>query len=126
MWDNLEVVKDSVMQDVPLCIIHPKNDDVVPPSHGQAIFEAASCKDKYGVWLCNASHNIFLTEEHLQLTRRFLSRVASAGRNRIRRRRLFDSGLAPSNASKAAAALKNGDLDIEADLEASEWRRVAG
>merc|ERR1712087_240485 len=78
-------VKAACMEAVPLCIVHPKTDDIVPGSHGQAIFEAATCKDKYGVWLCDASHNFFLTEEHLQLTRRFLSRASLPGRARTRR-----------------------------------------
>jgi len=120
MWDNLEVVKDSCMEEVPLCIIHPKTDDVVPGTHGQAIFEAATCKDKYGIWLCNASHNLFLTEERLQLTRRFLNQVSNPGRNRTRRRRLSNNV-----ANKAASVPKGSMSDPDFDVDAEEWQRIA-
>lgn len=75
MWEVLERAKDPVMEGVPLLIIHPKCDEIVPSSHGQAVFEKASSRQKFGVWLCNATHNISLDEDHLRIARSFLREV---------------------------------------------------
>eukprot|EP00421_Protoceratium_reticulatum_P053521 CAMPEP_0168491408 /NCGR_PEP_ID=MMETSP0228-20121227/69680_1 /TAXON_ID=133427 /ORGANISM="Protoceratium reticulatum, Strain CCCM 535 (=CCMP 1889)" /LENGTH=118 /DNA_ID=CAMNT_0008508143 /DNA_START=30 /DNA_END=383 /DNA_ORIENTATION=+ len=63
------------MEDVPLCVIHPRSDEIIPPTHGQAIYEQSKSSAKFGVWLCNASHNLCITEDHLQIAHRFLGKV---------------------------------------------------
>jgi len=78
MWDVLEMVKDTAVENVPLFIIHPKNDEIVPSSHGQALFEQAASRNKFGVWLCNATHNIALDEDHLRIARNFFGELSGA------------------------------------------------
>lgn len=80
MWEVLEMAKDEVMQSIPLLVVHPKNDEIVPRQHGEAIFEQAACVQKFGLWLCNATHNIALDEDHLRIARSFLSEVRFGAR----------------------------------------------
>mmetsp|Transcript_93748 Transcript_93748/g.201258 ORF Transcript_93748/g.201258 Transcript_93748/m.201258 type:complete len:355 (+) Transcript_93748:109-1173(+) len=76
LWNILEMVMDSCMEEVPLLVIHPQADEVVPGVQGRTVYEKATCLEKFGVWLTNASHNLVLLEEHLALTRGFLGRLA--------------------------------------------------
>jgi len=113
MWEILDLVKDVEMEEVPLCVIHPKGDEVVPGTHGQAIFERAACRLKYGVWLCNATHNLYLTEEHLGITKRFLAKVTKLARRAARKRR----GPKPKLANQADAVSEDSKLALEKDDE---------
>jgi len=85
MWEVLEMVKNDAMEHVPLFIIHPKNDEIVPSAHGQALFEQSTSRHKFGVWLCNATHNIALDEDHLRIARNFFDELlgASDARHRV-------------------------------------------
>jgi len=123
MWEILDLVKDAEMEEVPLCVIHPKSDEVVPSSHGQAIFERAACRLKYGVWLCNATHNIYLTEEHLGITRRFLAKVTKLARRAARRRRETK----PKVTNQADAGIEDYMMafEFDDDIECEEIRSVA-
>jgi len=122
MWEILDLVKDPEMEEVPLCVIHPKGDEVVPGAHGQAIFERAACRLKYGVWLCNASHNLYLTEEHLGITKRFLAKVTKLARRAARRRRGPKLKAASQADAGSGDSLMAPELD---DEEAEEIRSVA-
>lgn len=75
MWEVLEMAKDEAMRNVPLLVVHPKQDEIVPRTHGETIFEQSASASKFGVWLCNATHNIALDEEHLRIARSFLYEV---------------------------------------------------
>jgi len=116
MWEILDLVKDEEMEEVPLCVIHPKGDEVVPGTHGQAIFERAACRLKYGVWLCNATHNLYLTEEHLGITKRFLAKVTKIARRAARRRR----GPKQKLGNQAELANEDSTMAYELDDEESE------
>jgi len=116
MWEILDLVKGAEMEEVPLCVIHPKGDEVVPGTHGQAIFERAACRLKYGVWLCNATHNLYLTEEHLGITKRFLAKVTKLARRVARRRR----GPKQKIANQADAVDEDSTLALDNDDEESQ------
>mmetsp|Transcript_79171 Transcript_79171/g.220093 ORF Transcript_79171/g.220093 Transcript_79171/m.220093 type:complete len:439 (-) Transcript_79171:249-1565(-) len=75
MWDVLDCVTDDAMKRVPLCVIHPKDDDVIPSDHGLKIYQKAASIDKYGMFLSGASHNFPPEEEHFKLVRSFLRGV---------------------------------------------------
>uniref|UniRef100_A0A7S0A3N4 Uncharacterized protein n=1 Tax=Pyrodinium bahamense TaxID=73915 RepID=A0A7S0A3N4_9DINO len=66
MWDVAELLREPGLRDVPLCVVHPRDDEVVPLQHGQAVLEGASAVPelKYGLWLRDASHNFTLEPEH--------------------------------------------------------------
>jgi len=78
MWEVLEIVKDECMKEVPLCILHPKEDEIIPSQHGLQIFQQALCRKKYGVWLSNATHNFQPEEDHFTLVKAFLTSVAAS------------------------------------------------
>lgn len=73
MWQVQEMVGDSTLQGVPLCVLHPAEDDIVPPSHGKAVLDAASARRKLGIWLVGANHNFVLHEEHLEKVYNFIT-----------------------------------------------------
>mmetsp|Transcript_94322 Transcript_94322/g.272624 ORF Transcript_94322/g.272624 Transcript_94322/m.272624 type:complete len:464 (-) Transcript_94322:164-1555(-) len=72
MWSVLDRIRDISLERVPLLVIHPKQDEIVPSSHGKRIFEEAKTKRKFGIWLCNAMHNVPLEDEHFRIARPFL------------------------------------------------------
>lgn len=73
LWEVKTLISDSSIQDVPLCILHPAEDEIIPPSHGQAVLETCSARSRLGIWLRGATHNFVLQEEHLERTGEFLS-----------------------------------------------------
>lgn len=115
MWDILEFAQDGCMEEVPLCVVHPKSDEVVPSWQGLTVYEKAASKEKFGVWLCHASHNLYLMPEHLAITRRFLAKATRSVKNRAKRRwpRQTASGSAVAAASPRQAGGVWGDLDDE-------------
>eukprot|EP00929_Paragymnodinium_shiwhaense_P023322 TRINITY_DN14629_c0_g1_i2.p1 TRINITY_DN14629_c0_g1~~TRINITY_DN14629_c0_g1_i2.p1 ORF type:complete len:606 (-),score=136.69 TRINITY_DN14629_c0_g1_i2:221-2038(-) len=80
MWQVENYVQDEHMEDVPLCILHPKEDDIIPSQHGLALYQTSVSKQKYGIWLSNASHNFQPEEDHFKLVRAFLSSVIAKRR----------------------------------------------
>lgn len=74
MWEVQEMLSDDRFLDIPLVVLHPSEDDIVPPQHGKAVLDKAPCKHKLGIWLVNASHNFVLHEEHLEKVRLFMNR----------------------------------------------------
>mmetsp|Transcript_52050 Transcript_52050/g.151235 ORF Transcript_52050/g.151235 Transcript_52050/m.151235 type:complete len:394 (-) Transcript_52050:82-1263(-) len=113
MWNVLELVQDRVMEDVPLCVVHPKCDEVVPSRQGLTVYEQASSREKFGIWLCHASHNLYLLPEHLAITKRFLAKVTIPAKIRAR-----------SRWPKEAPAAKPASSELE-DLDAREFAEVA-
>jgi len=79
MWEVLRRVSDRVMGEVPLLVLHPKSDEIVPGKHGMAVYEQAASRQKYGVWLCNATHNVTLEEEHFAIARPFMNASTAYG-----------------------------------------------
>merc|ERR1712070_6927 len=59
-------------EDVPICILHPAEDEVIPPEHGSSVLENAACRSRLGIWLRGATHNFILQEEHLERVGEFL------------------------------------------------------
>lgn len=72
MWEVSELVKDDGLQDVPFCVVHPREDEVIPFSQGQAVFENSASKLKLSMWVDNATHNFALEDEHLLALHSFL------------------------------------------------------
>mmetsp|Transcript_85431 Transcript_85431/g.226877 ORF Transcript_85431/g.226877 Transcript_85431/m.226877 type:complete len:362 (-) Transcript_85431:71-1156(-) len=116
MWNNLEFVQDSCMEEVPICVVHPKADEVVPSSQGLSVYEKAVSREKFGVWLCHASHNLYILPEHLVITRRFLGKVMRPVLHRAKRRWPREP-----QASGEAFPL----LDASGDVDAEECMWVA-
>jgi len=75
MWDVGELVREPGLRDVPMCVVHPREDEVVPLELGQAVLERASPVPelKYGLWLSGASHNFDLETEHAHAVGAFIS-----------------------------------------------------
>jgi len=85
MWDILALVEDPAMVGIPLVVMHPKLDEIIPSFQGQTVYERASCKEKFGVWLVHATHNFYLMPEHFEIPRRFLARVMKRTKERVKR-----------------------------------------
>lgn len=78
MWEVLNMASSPVMESVPLLVVHPKADEIVPSKHGQNIFEDSTSRQKLGVWLRKASHNVALEDDHLQIGQGFLKEVIAS------------------------------------------------
>lgn len=74
MWEVRDLVSDPGLEDVPICILHPAEDEVIPPAHGSSILEASASRSRLGIWLRGASHNFVLQEEHLMRVAEFLGK----------------------------------------------------
>eukprot|EP00747_Dinoflagellata_sp_TGD_P216417 gnl/TRDRNA2_/TRDRNA2_88966_c0_seq1.p1 gnl/TRDRNA2_/TRDRNA2_88966_c0~~gnl/TRDRNA2_/TRDRNA2_88966_c0_seq1.p1 ORF type:complete len:394 (+),score=57.88 gnl/TRDRNA2_/TRDRNA2_88966_c0_seq1:168-1349(+) len=72
MWEVGSMLTEPGLADVPLCVLHPKGDELIPASHGKAVLQGASSRLKFGLWLVGATHNFLLEEEHLTPVRDFL------------------------------------------------------
>eukprot|EP00811_Abedinium_folium_P003702 NODE_13404_length_1168_cov_3.426513.p1 GENE.NODE_13404_length_1168_cov_3.426513~~NODE_13404_length_1168_cov_3.426513.p1 ORF type:complete len:327 (-),score=81.38 NODE_13404_length_1168_cov_3.426513:69-1049(-) len=64
-WDVASFVADPRLASVPLVVVHPKDDRMVPLSQGKAVLGGASSRIKLGVWLESGTHNFILQESHL-------------------------------------------------------------
>lgn len=73
LWEVQSLIADPSLKDVPLCILHPAEDEIIPPCHGAAVLETCSARHRLGIWLRGATHNFVLQEEHLERTGDFLS-----------------------------------------------------
>lgn len=74
MWEVCNLVSDQCLTNVPLCILHPADDEVIPPSHGSTVLENAASQHRLAIWLRGASHNFNLQEEHLERVGDFLGK----------------------------------------------------
>jgi hypothetical protein len=74
MWEVRDLVSDPGLEDVPICILHPAEDEVIPPSHGSSVLENSSSRSRLGIWLRGATHNFILQEEHLERVGEFLGK----------------------------------------------------
>eukprot|EP00927_Polykrikos_kofoidii_P071915 TRINITY_DN68103_c0_g1_i1.p1 TRINITY_DN68103_c0_g1~~TRINITY_DN68103_c0_g1_i1.p1 ORF type:complete len:363 (-),score=47.72 TRINITY_DN68103_c0_g1_i1:41-976(-) len=63
-WPVQDLVSDLALRDVPLCVVHPMEDEIVPLSHGMAVLKSAASEAKEGVWLPGISHNFSLESDH--------------------------------------------------------------
>mmetsp|Transcript_23282 Transcript_23282/g.72517 ORF Transcript_23282/g.72517 Transcript_23282/m.72517 type:complete len:326 (-) Transcript_23282:49-1026(-) len=75
MWDVGEMVQEPGLRHVPVCVVHPRDDEVVPLELGQAVLERAAPAPelKYGLWLSGASHNFVLEPEHAHAVGAFIA-----------------------------------------------------
>jgi len=80
MWEIGNLVKDPGFEDVPLLILHPAEDEVIPPEHGSTILENSASKNRLGIWLRGATHNFVLQEEHLARAGEFLGKFFGISR----------------------------------------------
>merc|ERR1712008_642789 len=61
-----ELLREPALKDVPLCIVHPRDDEVIPLPSVEAMLEGAATAPelKHGVWLSGETHNFCLEVEH--------------------------------------------------------------
>jgi len=72
MWEVAGLVADRALVDVPLCVIHPEQDEIVPLSHAEKVLAAASACRKLGVFLAGETHNFDWEETNAEPVRDFL------------------------------------------------------
>lgn len=82
MWEVGELVADPGLEDVPVCVLHPAEDEVIPPTHGSTVLDNAASRIRLGIWLKGATHNFTLQEEHLERVGQFLCKHFGLDRNR--------------------------------------------
>ncbi|CAK0901770.1 unnamed protein product, partial [Prorocentrum cordatum] len=51
MWNIARLVGDEGLKEVPLCVVHPKDDEVIPLEQGLAVLDGAAARLKFGLWL---------------------------------------------------------------------------
>merc|ERR1712083_1080343 len=73
MLEIVQLVSEPRLQEVPLCVVHPVQDEIIPLSHGQAVLRAAASDLKYGIWPPHTGHNDPLTSDQLLALRIFLA-----------------------------------------------------
>mmetsp|Transcript_49348 Transcript_49348/g.107457 ORF Transcript_49348/g.107457 Transcript_49348/m.107457 type:complete len:402 (-) Transcript_49348:24-1229(-) len=106
MWNVHSTLQDEAMKDVPLCIIHPKEDELIPSEHGLRAYQTSASRKKYGVWLTNATHNFHIQEDHLVNVGVFITQVIKS--NRVVQMRVGHLG---RSYGASAPAVKEGDLE---------------
>lgn len=74
MWEVGELLTHESLAEVPLCVVHPEEDELVPKVHGERILTDAATSPKLGVWLKGEGHNFHCERHHLAPVRAFLSR----------------------------------------------------
>lgn len=74
MWEVGELLTHQALSTVPLCVVHPEEDELVPKVHGERILTGAATSPKLGVWLKGEGHNFHCERHHLAPVRAFLSR----------------------------------------------------
>eukprot|EP00928_Gymnodinium_smaydae_P085809 TRINITY_DN6944_c1_g1_i1.p1 TRINITY_DN6944_c1_g1~~TRINITY_DN6944_c1_g1_i1.p1 ORF type:complete len:370 (+),score=72.17 TRINITY_DN6944_c1_g1_i1:50-1111(+) len=74
-WSVDELVADDSMASVPLVVVHPEDDQLIPASLGRAVLDAASCSRKLGEFIADEDHNFCLRRCHLERARDFLAEV---------------------------------------------------
>lgn len=72
MWEVGELVKDPGLRDVPLVVLHPEDDEVIPVEQGKAVIEGASSQAKCPLWVDGPGHNFACESRHLTPVGRFL------------------------------------------------------
>eukprot|EP00747_Dinoflagellata_sp_TGD_P166411 gnl/TRDRNA2_/TRDRNA2_189159_c0_seq1.p1 gnl/TRDRNA2_/TRDRNA2_189159_c0~~gnl/TRDRNA2_/TRDRNA2_189159_c0_seq1.p1 ORF type:complete len:368 (+),score=51.44 gnl/TRDRNA2_/TRDRNA2_189159_c0_seq1:112-1104(+) len=72
MWEIDKYVADDSMIHVPVCVIHPEDDSIIPKSQGERVLANACARHKLGVWLCGEGHNVRSCSHHLAPVRGFL------------------------------------------------------
>lgn len=74
MWEVAELLQDPGLRDVPICVVHPREDEVIPLALGQAVLEKAAAFPglKYGLWITGATHNFAFRAEHAAAVGSFL------------------------------------------------------
>lgn len=72
MWNVSRLVGDEGLKEVPLCVVHPKDDEVIPLEQGLAVLDGAAAQLKFGLWLSGAGHNFGWTRECAEAVRGFL------------------------------------------------------
>lgn len=68
MWRVADLVKCPALSAVPLCVIHAKDDDLVPFSQGEAVLSGAVMRPKLGIWLEGGGHNFSLLQDGFTIT----------------------------------------------------------
>eukprot|EP00929_Paragymnodinium_shiwhaense_P104411 TRINITY_DN68814_c0_g1_i1.p1 TRINITY_DN68814_c0_g1~~TRINITY_DN68814_c0_g1_i1.p1 ORF type:complete len:352 (+),score=41.37 TRINITY_DN68814_c0_g1_i1:127-1182(+) len=114
-WSVVDILADEALAKVPLCIVHPTEDELVPLEHAEELLSAAAAQDKHGVWPEGEDHNWQLSPRDLSEVRRFLIRT-KALRPHIREdlkrigRTAFNTEQRPSTGNLSAVP-----LNVEAD-----------
>jgi len=72
LWDVADLLREPALRDVPLCVMHPTDDEVVPLAHGQAVLGGAASAIRCGLWLKQETHNFFFRHEYAALVSQFL------------------------------------------------------
>lgn len=73
-WAVRELVSDLALRDVPLCVVHPASDEIVPVEQGKAVLGASVAEAKEGIWLRGLSHNFSLEPGRVCDLRSFLKK----------------------------------------------------
>merc|ERR1712083_1107105 len=75
LWNVAELLREPALKEVPLCIVHPRDDEVIPLPFVEAMLEgAASAPElKHGVWLSGETHNFCLEVEHTAIVGDFVA-----------------------------------------------------
>lgn len=94
LWEISKLVTDPGLGRVPVCVVHPKEDELVPGEQAELVLERTVSSQKFGLWLIGASHNFMLEEEMLYPVRDFLSNLDTKQ---------------PSQSSKSEASTIGGD-----------------
>lgn len=72
MWNVADATADQAVSEMPLCIMHPENDEIVPKSHGEQVYAGSASKRKLGVWITGEGHNLRSTVYHMKPVYEFL------------------------------------------------------
>jgi len=126
MWEVSELVANEGLEDVPFCVVHPQNDEIIPFAHGQAVLESSASKEKFCLWIANATHNFPFEIEQFQMIRSFLSEhVVQQKKQQLGIRSSYLQPMPKSLSVKPAPPIAQDDNGhAEEDGEASSTVRI--
>lgn len=104
MWEVRDFVAESGLEDVPICVLHPAEDEVIPPAHGSTVLESSASRNRLGIWLRGATHNFILQEEHLERVGEFLGKHFGISTN-------GDGDFGEGDADSMKELVEGGDAD---------------
>lgn len=135
MWDVCAAVSDEALTEMPLCVIHPEEDEIVPKVHGEQIYARSASRRKLGVWITGEGHNLRSTVYHMKPVREFLvaniASLAAPAREAVPRG-AGAKGVTGSHGPGAAAyeslperRLSDASMGSAVELDGSEFGAVA-
>eukprot|EP00928_Gymnodinium_smaydae_P037482 TRINITY_DN26008_c0_g2_i2.p1 TRINITY_DN26008_c0_g2~~TRINITY_DN26008_c0_g2_i2.p1 ORF type:complete len:395 (+),score=24.01 TRINITY_DN26008_c0_g2_i2:192-1376(+) len=79
-WPVLELMADAAMIHVPVLIMHPTEDEIIPVAHGQSLYDTCVSHQKHCIWVEGKTHNFSMEAPEFSSFRSFVRRISRPAR----------------------------------------------